>query len=341
MISGMHANVASNPRGFEQFAKEFQTEEFQAKLRDAISNPNGRSAKYALDKLVPVLTYAGRKSVFGALERNESAGQILALGRRFGCASAFLTFGIDDVNHPNAIRFAVPSSNNRDFPAVVSSASQAEMKRGIRLRDGDEGYIPFHWSERFKTMIDNPVGAAIAYKQVVHDIMSILIGIKPSNYSGDNDKTLKTSFVSPDSNSIGINGTGWAFFGKTETTGSGSLHFHVVIWGGLSPELLESVADIPELCQKVASALDSMYCARIDKHNHVKDLTVQSMRQIQGLNRLRATSLKSKSTQTSISPSSSPSTTSDGKSISSHEYLSFFYLLTMLASNACYRFLYF
>jgi hypothetical protein len=294
-----------------------------------------------LDKLVPVLTYAGRKSVFGALERNESAGQILALGRRFGCASAFLTFGIDDVNHPNAIRFAVPSSNNRDFPAVVSSASQAEMKRGIRLRDGDEGYIPFHWSERFKTMIDNPVGAAIAYKQVVHDIMSILIGIKPSNYSGDNDKTLKTSFVSPDSNSIGINGTGWAFFGKTETTGSGSLHFHVVIWGGLSPELLESVADIPELCQKVASALDSMYCARIDKHNHVKDLTVQSMRQIQGLNRLRATSLKSKSTQTSISPSSSPSTTSDGKSISSHEYLSFFYLLTMLASNACYRFLYF
>ena len=36
-----------------------------------------------------------------------------------------------------------------------------------------------------------------------------------------------------DPESVGIVGTPWAFFGKTETTGSGSLHFHVVLWGGL------------------------------------------------------------------------------------------------------------
>ena len=57
----------------------------------------------------------------------------------------------------------------------------------------------------------------------------------------------------PDSpDSFGIIGKPWAFFGnQSETTGSGALHFHVVVWGGLSPELLESVSDVPELCAKV------------------------------------------------------------------------------------------
>ena len=322
VISGMHANVTSDPKGFEQFANEFVSEEFQTKLRDAKHNPSGPSAKYVMNKLVPVLTYAGRKSVFGALERNESAGQILALGRRFGCATSFLTFGIDDVNHPNAIRFALRSSNNRDFPAVVSNASRVEMERGLRLKgDEDEGYIPFHWNERFKTMIGNPVGAAIAYKQVVHDIMTILIGIKPSNYSGDNNRTTKTQFTSSsEPESIGINGTGWAFFGKSETTGSGSLHFHVVNWGGLAPELLESVADIPELCEKVASILNSTYCARVDRLDHVKDLTMKSMKKVEAFNRLRATRLGSKSAALpTLSPSGSgPPSDNDtpkGKSI--------------------------
>lgn len=114
------------------------------------------------------------------------------------------------------------------------------------------------------------MGAAIAYKQVVHDIMTILIGIKPSNHSGDNNKTCKTEFTSPDK--IGISGTPWTFFGKNETTHSGSLHFHVVNWAGISPYYLESVADIPELCEKVTSALNSMYSASIDRHIHVQDL---------------------------------------------------------------------
>ena len=32
-------------------------------------------------------------------------------------------------------------------------------------------------------MINNPVGAAIAYKQMVHNVMSVLFGLKPTNYS--------------------------------------------------------------------------------------------------------------------------------------------------------------
>ena len=59
--------------------------------------------------------------------------------------------------------------------------------------------------------------------------------------------------------------------------GSGSLHFHVVGWAGISPELLESVADIPELCKKVASVLDSQYNASLDRRVHVEDLVQKKL----------------------------------------------------------------
>jgi len=189
---------------------------------------------------------------------------------------------LDDVNHPNAIRFALRSTNNQDFPAVVSNASQVEMKRGMRLKDSEGSIqIPYHFTERLKLMVNNPVGAAIAYKQVVHDVMTILFGIKPSNHSGDNNRTTKTRFKSADE--IGMVGSPWAFFGKTETTGSGSLHFHVVGWAGISPELLESVADIPELCKKVASVLDSQYNASLDRRVHVEDLVRKNIGTVKGL----------------------------------------------------------
>ena len=281
VISGMHAKVASDRDGFELFATEFSTEEFQAKLKAAVKSPSGVEAKYILNKLTPLLTYAGRKCVFGALERNESAGQILAMGRRHGCAPAFLTFGIDDVNHPNAIRFALRSLNNGDFPASVSHASQVELKQGLRLEDAGEGVvkIPFGYSERLRHMVENPVGAALVYRQVVHDIMAILVGTKASNYSGDNNKTVKTS-LSNDGLQIGIAGASRAFFGKNETTHSGSLHFHAVIWAGLSPEYLELVSDIRGLCNKVSVALDSTYCTRIDRHMHVQDLVQKETRKL-------------------------------------------------------------
>jgi len=288
VISNMHAKVSSNQKEFEQVANLFVSEEFQTKLKAACKNPDGPDAKYVLNTLSPIMTFAGRKAAFGALERNQSAGEILALGRYHGCASTFLTFGIDDINHPNSIRFAIRSTSNHNFPAVVSSASQTEMKRGIKLMDGGEGSIkiPYGYTERMKLMNNNPVGAANAYKQMVHDVITILIGIKPSNHSGDNNRTTKTEFISPDTH-IGMIGTSWAFFGKNEVTHSGSLHFHVVIWGGLSPQLLESVADIPELCEKVALVLDSQFSASIDRHVHIQDLVQKHIGTVEGLKKTR------------------------------------------------------
>ena len=75
--------------------------------------------------------------------------------------------------------------------------------------------------------------------------------------------------------SAGVAGTNIAYFGKTETTGRGSLHFHVVLWGGISPDLLELVSDMPEMCRRVGSILESMYSASLTKEWHVAVCKIQ------------------------------------------------------------------
>lgn len=52
----------------------------------------------------------------------------------------------------------------------------------------------------------------------------------------------------------------------------GGLHFHVIIWGGLSPELLECVATVPELMDAVTTVLESQFRTSLPRELHVYDL---------------------------------------------------------------------
>ena len=56
----------------------------------------------------------------------------------------------------------------------------------------------------------------------------------------------------------------------------------------LSAELLESVADIPELCKEVASVLDSQFSAKLDRPDHIKDLIHKTIPTVKGLMKTRA-----------------------------------------------------
>ena len=80
------------------------SKEFQAKLKRAVQNPSGCDAKSVLRHLVPIMKSVGKNTSFGALERHVAGGDILAMGRRYGAASLFLTVAVDDVNSPNVFR---------------------------------------------------------------------------------------------------------------------------------------------------------------------------------------------------------------------------------------------
>ena len=139
-------------------------------------------------------------------------------------------------------------------------------------------------------MNNNPVGAAVAYKQVVHDIMTILFGMEPFKHSGFADGwSAKKTKVGVDCK---LAGSPLAFFGKNEVTHSGSLHFHVIIWAGITPLLIEFASDIPELCKHVSDMLESQYCAQLDRHVHVKDLVHVNIKTVKGLKKVHEKKLR-------------------------------------------------
>jgi hypothetical protein len=233
-----------------------------------------------MKKIEPILTGGGKRTTYGALARADTGGKIMAMRRRYGCAPAFLTFGMDDVNNPTAIRMTMSSLSNTDFPAVVSGGHHEAMKHGFKHCCGkDEISIPASYSARLRALVNNPVGAACVYKQLVINVLSILVGKTPG-FGQKAGTTRTTEFASWEEENLGaIIGTPLAYLGVNETTGGGSLHFHVVLWGGLSPDILEMVADMPELCKHVGSVLDSTYSATLPRDVHVRDLVRKDLKQ--------------------------------------------------------------
>ena len=198
--------------------------------------------------------------MFGALERRAAAGEILAMGRAFGAASNFLTFSVDDVHTPGVLRMSFRSCSNLHFPAHCPDSLLKAMEFGTNFtyNHNDNGkciagkeclgsgeiQIPCNWSFLAEQATKNPVSVALHYKKLVHDIMTILVGINPASSGGGTKRNLTTSFHGWGSGGLGlIVGTAIAFTGVTETTGKGSLHFHV---GELCHNILHPL-DLPLL----------------------------------------------------------------------------------------------
>ena len=240
-ISTMHAKIKQNPKSFEQFTRTFMEKDFQTKLQNAVANPEGKDGKYVLNKLVPMLASGGRNTVFGALERRSAAGEILAMGRKHGAASNFLTVSVDDVHSPSVLRMGFRNCNNINFPSHCPDSLLNAMELGndfVTNSDGcihgddcighGEVHIPCSWSALTQKATENPVSVALHYKKVIHDLMTILVGVRPGTTSGNNNRSLKTEYRGWGEENMGvIVGTCAAFIGVTETTARGGLHFHV------------------------------------------------------------------------------------------------------------------
>ena len=148
---------------------------------------------------------------------------------------------VDDINSPGVFRMTFRSCNNIDFPAHSPDSLLEAMELGAEYNMSNEGecmhgkdcigngeIIDCSWSSMARRATDNPVSVALHYKKVVYDIMNILVGIKPGTTSGNNNRTVMTTYRGWGKDSLGvIVGTPTAFIGVTETTGRGSLHFHV------------------------------------------------------------------------------------------------------------------
>ena len=290
----VHLKMLASKGEFKKLAEDLRNPKFQRDIKNATRDPGGAKAKSVLRRIGPLLQQTGKKTQLGAFERHDSMGEILAMGREYGSPTCMMTFAMDDVNSTNVVRMSLRSTDNVEFPTLAPATALDALKNGRLL---GEGKVDCSYSGLAKLANENPVAVALEYKKIVMNVMETLVGIKP-------ETATTKSFYRGWSNRGVVVGSARAFIGVTETQvralpsvrpfvfdpcvpesnrrprrhvrptpqARGGLHFHVIIWGGLSPELLECVATVPELMDAVSTVIESQYRTTLPRELHVYDL---------------------------------------------------------------------
>jgi hypothetical protein len=236
--------------------------EYLKDLKTAMEDPEGKLANRIIREWEPYFKSSGKDVKWGPLGKHEMISQIYALCRRFGAATAFVTFCPDDKNNPNVMRFGMRSISNSQFPAKADGRFFEAMKNDTDLVDGVDIPIPLAYRDRVKVASQNPVASARMYCSLLDAIFTTLLGKSLCQNGG---RSTKPNWE----RKTGLFGDVVAAYGVTENTQRGSLHAHFILWGGLPPTLLTMVAHIPILVEALCSVLESMFVTKIPRALHV------------------------------------------------------------------------
>ncbi|EFX67269.1 hypothetical protein DAPPUDRAFT_261899 [Daphnia pulex] len=109
------------------------------------------------------------------------------------------------------------------------------------------------------------------FRIMVQNVFCIVMGTPPSA------STKKKKGVLPE-RPTGVFGVPVAAFGCTEEQPRGSLHMHIVLWGGIPPNLLQAAGGIDLLKTAISQAIDAIACGELEPLLHFRHL----IRDLQG-----------------------------------------------------------
>ena len=205
---GVSMHLKSRMGAMGAFANTVHDGGFQAKLRKAKKNPKGKEAKQILERLMPILQFAGEKSsCWTAFSNSQAIMKITEMSKRFLTPSEFITVSFDDLNNPNAFRLSMRSRSNVSFPAVTSASNPLSTQGRVGIEhlecmasESDlvgegETPIPCDRKARAQAAMNNPVAYVSECRDMLCDVLVILLGVPPQNFTTvimDHRQTRKT-----------------------------------------------------------------------------------------------------------------------------------------------------
>jgi hypothetical protein len=271
---GVNAYVNKDHRSVDAIKNAIENPEEKNQIRKAIANPNTTLAKNVLQKYIKHLRFAGKDVSYGPMEMTKLKGYVLETCKRYGPCSAMLTLAFSEPDNTRGIRATFATVSNEQFPSHFENdceygSSVQEFMQKIRDASSKDstGNIPLPdnlWgrAQRRKRVMDNPVAFVAESKAMINDICSILLGCPPGDFfsSFDSQSSRKTTYFKLNK---GIFGSCLAYIGVVEDHAKGTLHYHILFFGGLSPFLLQRFSTLPDICAKIGAALDTMYKSSI------------------------------------------------------------------------------
>jgi len=257
-----------------------QCPKFSSLLKEAIAAPDGKAAIEVMKTILPILNLSKPISDFGPSQRTQCIACQIACHRRFGPAATFVTLAPNLQDDPTALRATFRSTNNDNFPANIDDNYIEALKNDSSVIGEGNISLPVGYKQRAKRASDNPVAMAAEYQNLINNVLEILFGIPPDTCTmGTGRKTNRTCYYKykfgykgNKFRSKGIFGYIFAYYGTHEAQHRGTLHFHVILYGGISPEILDAVGGMNNLCASVSAVLDQMYKAELSPSFHLTRL---------------------------------------------------------------------
>ena len=288
--TGVCAHVRSNPNSVKVLSELVDDPSKQDEIDEALKRPKSKAAKRLLRKYVPHLRFSSRNVDYSLLQSMTFRNDCFAATKRFGPPCEFLTLSFDDLNNPRSFRASFASASNADFPAIFSNESWAgatpdefvkklrEATKGREHRSlSDEVANKIDAGARTRASLDDAVAHVDETKKLIACVCEVLLGIPAEHFFARNvGKTERSTkcFLAHK----GIFGHAIAHLFVVEDHAKGTLHVHLLFYGGVSPHVMELACGVPSLTKKVAEVLDIQHVQKLDSVVHLKELVKQYVR---------------------------------------------------------------
>ena len=246
-IREVNAHLESNDKAVEQFNNWLKDKAFQERLKKALDKPESKESKRFIREVSPVLKVSsGAIPRYGPSRQRFVTTSLINYLRCFGYPSMFVTISPSDAESVLGLKMSI---------------STAELKEGrswndIKAAERGPEDLNFQHDIRNKYIQNNPHFYAIAFQKMVELFFQCMVGL-------DLDVNIKKT-VPLDSREEGIFGMVSAFYGVIESQARGSLHIHILIFGGaLCPAALDRAAISDTLREKAAALIDSLIVAHV------------------------------------------------------------------------------
>jgi hypothetical protein len=291
VIKGAKLRIAGSKKAVDKINEFVTQQEFSTLMVEAKKNPSGSVAKNIWRQIGPFLQLAGGHVEYGVLQSSQALTRICEQARRFGCGCAFVTLSFADLFNTRSIRAAIRSLDNSKFPAVFDGGEcggchddflQKLLKDSkdygggnISLDGQNTKYTRDHLA---RLAMENPIAYVEETKALIRNVLSILFGQEPEHFFGatEGHSSRKTKYYK--CRPKGILGDILAYTGTVEDHCKGTLHFHFIFYGSISPYVMQELGCVQSICDAVAKALDTMYETKFTTSTNAKHLVHRIIR---------------------------------------------------------------
>ncbi len=181
-------------------------------------------------------------------QRAAAMSNMQAAFMRLGTPPVFLTISIDDIYSNLAIRLAVASTNNREFPADEHSAR--ELLRGLREGQQTIATLDMQYEGLHDLIASNPVATTQFFQLVERTLYEHLLGVP---MDGASRRTPPLA-----SRSCGAYGQTIEALHVVESQSRMTLHLHMLVWAVAGAHQLELAAGVAERAPIVQALIETI-----------------------------------------------------------------------------------